>query len=334
VIITLGIYFAFDWGAAIVSASRKAVVENELGWFALFVRKVFGVGDGVVNENWWLFFIPAIFMAATWVAMFVWLRNTPGEAGFSNFDTGEESISHDGERASPWQVFAKILTHPVLLPVCIIESFSGVLRNGVMHWYSIFAREVEGYKDLVVTKHWGLALLICGVIGSWLTGWISDKYFYSRRAPMVCLLYLLMFVGTIVMCLSLENDPWFVALSVLVISTAVIGVHGILSGTATADFAGKNNTGATVGIVDGCVYLGTAFQSFVLGNITPSGEEAKVADNWWAWPLFLTPFALAGFLMALKIIHALPSKVKSQIASEIAAERTLGEKSADLTHLQ
>jgi len=309
IIITLGIYFAFDWGFAVVAATRATVGEN-LSWVARIVRFVFGTGGAGVDQNWWLFVVPAIMLGIFWVIMFLWLRNTPGEAGFTDFETGEDTLSADGGREPVLLVFRKIVTHPVLIVVCGIEFVSGVMRNGVMHWFPLFAKEVAGYGDLFVTKNWGLTLLIVGVVGAWLCGYMSDKVFQSRRAPMAFILYGLMFVSVVVMALSFNANPWFLTLAVCSISMSVIGVHGILSGTATADFAGTRNTGAAVGIVDGAVYLGTGLQSMVIGHITPVGEAAKVAGNWIYWPLFLIPFSLVGFALAWRIRHALPTKAR------------------------
>lgn len=305
IIITLGIYFAFDWGYAIVQATRADA--SELGVIASMFAFVFGLGGSGVNENWMIFFIPAVLLAVFWLLMFLWLRDTPGEAGFEDFETGDDSLSADGERLPVVTAVVKILTHPVLLFVCLIEFCSGVLRNGIMHWYTFYAKEVGFYDSFWVTSNWGLSLLICGIIGANATGWVSDKFFQSRRAPMCGLLYGAMVVAAIVMAVGLGGPLWVAGLAALTVSMSVIAVHGILSGTATADFGGRKNTGIVVGIVDGFVYLGTAMQSFAIGKIVPVGEAAADPANWRMWPIFLVPFAVVGFALTLRIWHALPA---------------------------
>ena len=86
---------------------------------------------------------------------------------------------------------------------------------------------------------------------------------------------------------------------------AVIGVHGILSGTATMDFGGARNTGTATGIVDGIVYLGVALQSVSLGHLTPADGKSD-PSKWTAWPIFLIPFTLIGLGFALRIWNAKP----------------------------
>ncbi|MEK7384437.1 MAG: MFS transporter, partial [Elusimicrobiota bacterium] len=308
VMITLGIFFAFDWGYALVAATR-GVLPTDMGFWAKAFQSLLRTGGAGVDQNWWLFFAPALLMGICWVVMYRYLCDSPGEAGFKDFDTGEESVSHDGKRLPVSQVFKKIVTHPVLLVVCGIEFCSGILRNGIMHWYPLFASEVGFKKTFWVTQNWGLALLIAGLAGAFMTGWASDKLFSSRRAPMAAILYALMAACAIVMAFTLDKALWWGGAAVILISMAVIGVHGILSGTSTTDFGGAKNAGAAVGIVDGMVYLGTGLQSVIIGNLTPTGSAAKVAANWIWWPIFLVPFAFVGLALSLKIWHAVPKKL-------------------------
>jgi len=103
-------------------------------------------------------------------------------------------------------------------------------------------------------------------------------------------------------------------------SMAIIGVHGMLTATASADFAGKKNTGMAVGIIDGFVYIGSTAQSFLYGAYLPaakvrdehdcliSNPAARDVDNWHIWPYAMVPVALVGFVLALRIWNARPAK--------------------------
>jgi OPA family glycerol-3-phosphate transporter-like MFS transporter len=309
--IAFGLFFAFDWGAALADATR-AVPKADLGIWARVFTVVFGLGGAGVDQNWWLFFAPAWILAFFWVVMFLFLRNYPSEAGHPNFDTGEESVSQSGDRLPMRQVFLKIITHPVLLVVCLIEFCSGILRNGIMHWYPLFAAEVGFKNSFVVTQNWGLVLLLAGLGGSFLTGWCSDRFFQSRRAPMAALLYGVMAASVGVMVFGLGGSLWVAGGAAVLISMAVTGVHGILSGTSTTDFGGTRNAGAATGVVDGMVYLGTGLQSIIIGYITPTGEAARNPDNWFWWPVVLVPFAVAGLLLSARIWNALPKRARQR----------------------
>ena len=146
---------------------------------------------------------------------------------------------------------------------------------------------------------WGGILMVAGVIGGNVAGWVSDMIFQSRRAPTAGGLYGVMIFAVILMYFSLDN-PLLLGVSVFIISLCVIGTHGMLSGTATMDFGGRKGAATAVGMIDGFVYLGTGVQSFALGYIT--------STNWNWWPLFLLPFAIVGFLLSLKIWNSKPGQ--------------------------
>ena len=101
----------------------------------------------------------------------------------------------------------------------------------------------------------------------------------------------------------------------VVMSMAVIGVHGMLSGTASMDFGGKRNVGIAVGIIDGFVYAGTGFMSVLYGFILPkqgvdaAGHMTGAATdpaNWSVWPISMIPVALVGFVLATRVWNAKP----------------------------
>jgi OPA family glycerol-3-phosphate transporter-like MFS transporter len=116
--------------------------------------------------------------------------------------------------------------------------------------------------------------------------------------------------------------------TVIFMSLCVIGVHGMLSGTASMDFGGKKNAGVAVGIIDGAVYAGTALQSLLLGKILPSGDAAKDFQNWSNWPIALVPLSVAGLLLATRVWNAKP---QSKQAPQPAVAATPGASSSSRT---
>jgi len=313
--ISMGVYFAFDWGSAIVAATRGKLAP-QLGYMSRAVRLLTGAGGSGADENWWIFFLPAMLLGIFWVVLFIFLRNTPADAGFENFNTGEESISEHGEVLPAREIFFKLFRHPVLAVICCIAVCLGVLKNGTMNWYPIFAKETNINETFFIARNWGFMLLIAGVIGSVLTGWISDRFFQSRRAPMTAILCALVLVVSIVMCFTMTTSPWLLGISTMLIAMSVLGIQGILSATSTIDFGGSKNAGAAVGMVDGLFYAGMSLQSFASGYLTPIGAAAKHAQNWIAWPALLVPFAIAGFYFSLRIWSALPAASRATTIRE------------------
>lgn len=284
ILISLGLYFAFDWSQAVVNFTEAM--------------------NPASPQYWLVFFIPAAILLF-WVLLdMLFLRDTPGQAGFADFDTGDAS---SGEQDAPFnlkEILLRIFTNRVLIIVGLIEFCTGVLRNGVMHWFPIFAKE-QIAADPVTSdawrfwlNNWGLMLMLAGASGGMLAGWMSDHLFGSRRAPVAGILYSVLLLAVAGMTVTLYGNPLLLGILVSAVSVTVIGTHGMLSGTATMDFGGKKAAATAVGLIDGLVYLGTGVQSLALGYIT--------SWNWSYWPVFLIPFAIAGIAMTRLIWNAIP----------------------------
>lgn len=301
VLISLGIYFAFNWGHDIVVTTQAVVSEGELNFIQRTLRHIIGV-SGNIDQTWWVFIIPSIILYTFFIIEFIVLRDSPGKAGYQDFDTADASSGEENIHFTSMQIIKRILTNPIILTVAFIEFCTGVLRNGIMHWYLIYVNEALLPAAKFMLDNWGLILMIAGATGGIVAGFLSDKVFGSRRAPVAALLYGLILLSVIGMSFSLSPtlNPFILGSFVTLISFAVIGTHGMLSGTATMDFGGTKGAATAVGLIDGFVYLGTGVQSISLGFITEW--------NWAFWPIFLIPFAVIGLFLTIKIWNAFPGR--------------------------
>jgi OPA family glycerol-3-phosphate transporter-like MFS transporter len=291
ILISLGLYFAYDVGKRI-----SLYLEIE-----------------------WLFWIPALILGVFFVLSALFVRNNPSDTGHADFDLGD--ATNAGEHLTVRQVFVKILTHPVILVISCIELCSGFLRQAILQWGVDFGNGV-GVGKTFVFQNWGMVSCVAGITGGMFAGAISDHLFQSRRSPVSAVLYGIM-VGGAAMIIPLFAAPEYIGWVVAAMSMAIIGVHGMLTATASADFAGKKNTGMAVGIIDGFVYLGSTAQSFLYGHYLPaakirdkagclvSNPKAHDVDNWVVWPAAMIPIAIIGFALALKIWNARATRAGS-----------------------
>jgi OPA family glycerol-3-phosphate transporter-like MFS transporter len=275
ILISLGVYFAYDWSRFITQAA----------------------------PTYWVFFIPAAILAAFLVLDFFVIRDTPGHTGHPDFDTADASSGDTGPRLGVFSVLGKMLSNPTIVVILMIEFCSGYMRNAIMQWYPKFAKST-GIGEAFVAANWGMLLCVAGITGGMFAGVISDKVFDSRRGPVSAVLYGGMTLGAFTSLFLINNI--MLGWTVIFMSLCVIGVHGMLSGTASMDFGGKKNAGVAVGIIDGAVYAGTALQSLLLGKILPSGPEAKDPNNWSNWPIALVPLSVVGLVLATRVWNARP----------------------------
>ncbi|MCB9547776.1 MAG: MFS transporter [Myxococcales bacterium] len=286
ILISLGIYFAFDVGAMIVAALPLH----------------------------WVFIVPAIALALFLVVDVFMVANTPADAGLADIDTADAST--DGPRLGAVVVFKMMMRNPIIVTIALVEFCSGFLRQAIMQWYRIFAKQTDATLHLKsdwVYDNWGMLLCCAGIMGGVFAGTISDHLFQSRRGPVAAVLYGAMLGGGIALTFAYTTPV--VGWLVVFMSMCVIGVHGMLSGTASMDFGGKQNVGVAVGIIDGFVYLGTGFMSILYSVILPKQEldaagkitgAATNPDNWIWWPVSMVPLALIGLVLAARLWHAKP----------------------------
>lgn len=284
IMISTGLFLAFDVSEKILRYVQKDSLNSP---------------EGV----WWVFFVPSMLLFTFFLIEIFILKDKPSQAGFKDFDTQDASSGEDDIAPPILDVLKRVLTNKIIITIALVEFCTGVLRNGVMHWFKIFAKEHIRAGDIVgwqyVNDNWGLMLMIAGITGGMIAGVVSDKFFQSRRPPVAAILYAIMFFAVICMIPFLQNG-WILGLLVFIVSICVIGTHGVLSGTATMDFGGRKGAATAVGIIDGFVYLGTGFQSLALGFIT--------MRSWLFWPIFLAPFALLGVVLLIHIWNATPLK--------------------------
>ena len=297
ILISLGLYLAFDWAPKIASMTSLA----------------------------WLFLAPAVILFVFFVLSFLMVRNSPAEAGLADFDVADASSGETGPPDPASVIIKRMLTSRILLIISLISACSGFLRQAILKWYKTFA-DAAHIKGTFVFAHWGMVSCIAGITGGIFAGVVSDHLFKSRRPPVSTVLFSLLLGGAIAIA-PLISTPNAVSWVIAFMAMAVIGVHGMLSGVASQDFGGRRNAGTATGMIDGFVYLGTALQSFIYGALLPEAKimvnGAQVANpefvdlgNWHVWPLVMIPIAVIGLALSISIWGAqvTPSGKAAKIA--------------------
>ena len=299
-LISFGVYFAFDWGSAIVRLTRADAPAN-------WLRNLFAAPGLPVDAVWAVFFIPAAALAA-WLVLDWWLiKDTPEESGFPHFDTCDASSGQMHIDFSVLDLLRKIFTSPLMLMIAGVEFTSGIFRYTMTEWYPVFAGEIQSAAAAFFSAHWGWLICIFGIIGGFSGGIISDRLFQSRRGPPAALLCGLALLLSLAMAAALFTQPRVAGWAAVSIVMTSIGITSLMSGTAATDFGGRKATATCSGIVDAFAYLGSGLQSMSLGFIITHA-------GWRWWPLFLAPFAILGCALAIRIWNALPAATRRYIA--------------------
>jgi OPA family glycerol-3-phosphate transporter-like MFS transporter len=329
--VLLGMSLLYAVNMYFQSFGALSVVKVNAAWFHVKERGVFGgifgsmisagyflaitIGGWILaNYAWyWVFLIPSLAIAVMFAVDLLLVRDRPSHAGHADFDTGDAS-SGDDTPVDWGYLFKKVFTHPVIVTIALAEFCTGFVRQGLLLYFTEYLEEVHHVHRGTALFSWaGGGITVGGIAGGIVCGWLSDKLFHSRRAPVAFIFYL----GQILALLALGFAPGPGTASFLIGFSCmfIFGVHGMLSGTASMDFGGRKAAASAAGMLDGIQYIASGLTGFGLGWIlktygwdgTPLTEGYQ-PQNALVWVGSIIPFSAVGAYLMTRIWHAKPGK--------------------------
>jgi MFS transporter, OPA family, glycerol-3-phosphate transporter len=272
ILISLGLYFAFDWGTRIAEFTT-------------------GLEVTVGTPAPWLFLVPAAILAVFWGLCFVWVRDSPSRAGLVDFDPQDASSGQSTAKESAFAVMKRMLTNKIILVIAFIELCSGFLRQGLLDWYRDFHR---------------------GIAGGIFAGFISDHLFGSRRAPVSAFLYMIMLAGACLMLPLLGIPAavsWIVAIMAMAIIGVHGMLSGVASQDFGGKNNAGVATGLIDGFVYLGSAMQAKFYGATL-PAKGSVSSHDTAD-WNMWPIAMIPMAVIGLGLSIAVWNARPGQKKT-----------------------
>ena len=244
----------------------------------------------------WLFWVPAGIALVIGTCMALIVKDTPEEAHFPPVNPHEEIGGRVQVKVS--DVFKIIATNPVVWIIACAYACTGAVRQGIDQWFPLFMREVH-HVDYQSAQFQLLAFAIPLVAsaGSLISGFISDKIFHGRRAPVAAVLY---FLETLVILSAAQFHSVNAAIFFLVfISLTANSTHSILGTAAAMDIGGAKMAGFTAGVIDSFQYFGGSLAGYFLG--------ALLDRSWGNYFYFMAPFGIIGGVLMLSILGRVTS---------------------------
>lgn len=239
----------------------------------------------------WLFWIPAGIALVIGTCMALIVKDTPEEANFPPVNPEEETGGH--VQAKVFDVFKVIVTNPVVWIVACAYACTGAVRQSLDQWFPRFLQEVH-HVDYQSARFQLVAFSIPFVAsaGSLISGFVSDKIFRGRRAPVAAGLY---FIETIIILAAAQFHSANAAVLFLVlISLTANATHSILGTAAAMDIGGAKMAGFASGVIDSFQYFGGSLAGIALGSL--------LDRSWGNYFYFMAPFGLIGGALMLSIL--------------------------------
>lgn len=236
------------------------------------------------------FYAPAIILAACGVFMLLFLKESPADHP-ENLQPKQGTSAND--RGDFLENVFLTISNPQLWFLGLSLGLLNACRYGFLDWGLTHLKEVQ--ETGVGKAGLKYAVLPFGaVFGSYLSGWATDRYFGGRRAPVICLLLVMLgFLSLMYDSVARTSVPGTVVL-LLGIGFCIYGPQVLLVGTAPSDLARRGTSAAAAGFVNFMGYMGAAAGDIVTGYYVKDENGGwQVAIYIWAGWAFAAAFMAA-----------------------------------------
>ncbi|WP_395094613.1 phosphoglycerate transporter protein PgtP [Armatimonas sp.] len=221
------------------------------------------------------FYFNAGIAALIGVLVFFLMRDTPQSCGLPPIEhyKGDipEGYSETHEKALSFQeiFFENIFNNKPLWLIGIANAFVYFVRYGVVDWVPTYLETSKHFSFKESSFAWA-AFEWAAVPGTILCGWVSDRYFRSRRAPATILFMGITLLGLVVYGLNNKGPLWLDVASLIWIGFFIYGPL-MLIGLHALELVPKKAAGTAAGF--------TGFFGYVFGSALAGTGVGWIADS-------------------------------------------------------
>ena len=239
----------------------------------------------------WGFFGSALAGALGIVLILLLMHDTPESEGLPPVEvlTGEKTQeqldaekkqaaeSSADESAEVKRIQKAVLKSPGVWILALASAFMYVSRYAVNGWGVLFLQKVKGFELATAT----ILLSVnawCGVVGTVVSGWFSDKLFHGdRKIP--ALLFGILNTVALVLFLYGGNSLWINILAMVLFGIAIGVLICFLGGLMAVDLVPRKATGSALGIVGMASYAAAALQDIISGQLIDKNITEQLVDG-------------------------------------------------------
>lgn len=260
---------SYDIGNVVALVLSAALVEAGAGWRALFT----------VN--------PAIVLFVA-IVLKLALRLPPRTPASDDAATDSSQVERVDEQALPSEAgeqspascedasFSEIARHLARQPsfwfATALSFLLTFVRAGFMTWTPRFLYEVSvgaNVRSAISSSIAKSAFFgVAGMIGSLVTGRLSDRLGPGRRAPVMTASLGLLLLCTFGLAHAGVKSPLVATMGVAACGLFLLGPYSLLAGAVSLDVAGRRGAATAAGFIDAVGYLGASLAAFILGTVS------------------------------------------------------------------
>ena len=293
----LFILFAICWainGSAQSMGAPPAIIALSR-WYPLRIRGTYygffsashNIGEGlsfifvgsvVAAFGWkWGFFGAALAGVLGILIILFFLHDSPEAKGLPPIEVlageaeSKEELSPEEKRAQTKRMQAAVIKNPGVWILALASAFMYMSRYAINEWGVIFLQDTKDYDLAGAAAIIGINPIF-GIIGTVVSGWLSDVLFKGdRKYPA----FVAGILEAIALALFLFGGPskWLNILAMVLFGIAIGVLISFLGGLMAVDLVPRQATGAALGIVGMASYAAAGLQNVVTGLLMDSGVD-------------------------------------------------------------
>ncbi len=295
----LSIMFAVMWGIngwaqsmgappAIIGLSRWLPLSKRgtyYGFFSLshnlgeWLSFLF-VGILVSLAGWQWGFVGSSIAGVLGVVVIVFLlHDNPQSKGLPDVEDmyGEAKEKKQEEGESTGSLQKMVLKTPAVWVLAAASAFMYVARYAINGWGVLFLQEAKGFSLAEATTIISINALL-GILGTVLSGWVSDKFFRSDRYVPAMIFGAMNSVALVLFLFG--GDSLALNITAMVLFGISIGVLiCFLGGLMAVDIVPRKATGAALGVVGAASYVAAGIQDVASGWLIDGHSTTEQVMN-------------------------------------------------------
>ncbi len=232
----------------------------------------------LVRWGWRAAFVgPAAWVALVGTVLYFFLVERPEDRGLPPINEEDDAAPlSPNPTATPAAVLAPAERPPSLLELLRLPvlwalggSYFGLkmIRYSLLFWLPFYLKQHLHYSE-GNAGYLSMPFELGGVVGSVVVGWISDRYFRTRRLRLA--VPLLFVLGAALLAYQALGGAGMVINAAILASVGFLlfGPDSLLSGTMAQDLGGRAATGKVAGIINGLGSVGAIFSPVLVAQFT------------------------------------------------------------------
>ena len=220
----------------------------------------------------WGFFGPGIACIIVASILFITLQDRPQTYGLpivADYKKDYSAGKPSKEAVGKLQLI--VLKSPIVWILGLSSALMYVTRYAIHSWGPFYLQEVKNYSVIEAGVLIGANTMI-GLAGAVFSGFLSDKYFHSRRNIPTLLYGMLLSASLIMLHLVPPGYRWLDAVALAGFEFAIGGLIVFLAGLIAVDIMPIRAAGAVKGVIGLFSYMGAASQDWISGYLIESGK--------------------------------------------------------------